>query len=101
MTPQMEVPLAASPEERAVMAVLTERGHYVEDFDSFQWANVDAVHVMEWLNERGRTFRVAWDALVDTGLHDPTDDSECRCLGADVEAIREALGRVSQHKETR
>jgi hypothetical protein len=91
----------ADPVQRVAL-VLMRRGHYqdlsdakypvhIEDPDTVEWMRVDAENFVRCLNEKGHTIRVAWDALVDTGLHDPDQPDQARCLMADVEALHKAL----------
>lgn len=99
--PFAEIPMPADAEVRLVALALMRRGHYeyddgkyrvsIEDPDTVEWMRTDAEHLVERLHERGRTFRVAWDALVDTGLHDPTQAREMACLADDVRAIIDML----------
>lgn len=82
---------------RAIMRVLTERGHYEETPDAFEWAQVDAGVAVRYMEERGQTIRNLWDALdhTGTGLHDTSFScgypEQTACLKADVEAIVAAL----------
>lgn len=82
-----DVARAHTPMGRAIMRVLSERGHYGETPDDFEWALADAGVTVRYIEERGYTFRNVYDALLDTGVH----GEPCQCLQADVDAIGAAL----------
>jgi hypothetical protein len=78
-----EVDAARTPMGRAIMRVLTDRGHYEETPEDFVWATVDAGRAVQFITDRGLTFRNVYDALIDSD----STANPCPCLQADVEQI--------------
>lgn len=86
-----------NPERRAVMRALTERGHYAETPNDFDWAVADSGTVMDHVDAMGLSVEVLRDALLDTGMHNIDHSTngaaagEAACLRLDIEAILAAL----------
>jgi hypothetical protein len=90
----------SGPEARVIGRVLArirhepgrETQHYVEETDAFDFWRSDTALVVQALATAPVDRRAAVrDALIDGGLHDPTDPEDAACLDADVDDILVAL----------
>lgn len=80
-----------NPVQRTIMRVLTERGHYEETDDGFDWAAVDSFLAARVLEDTNDPEHELMCVLLDTGVHGSCDSHEMVCLRADVAAVMEAL----------
>jgi hypothetical protein len=81
----------ADPVHQRVMRALTATGHYDETPDSFEWQAYEASDIAYFVHAgfpdlEGEVYAL----LADTGLHDPSQPDEDRCLRNDAANIARA-----------